>query len=81
MKLEEAIARSLLQQDFTPTEDIRSLMLSAREYIEREIQKENESIRYVDSMETSQWGDAKYHLYNRAIVQRLWLMQIDILTL
>ncbi|MFZ2256305.1 MAG: hypothetical protein WAW59_07635 [Patescibacteria group bacterium] len=79
--MEEAVAKSLLQKDFVPTDDIVSLVSSAKKYVEDEIKKENESIKQVNKIESSQWQDTEYHLYNRAIVRRLWLMQIDILTL
>jgi hypothetical protein len=79
--MEEAMAQSLLQKDFIPTEDIKTLTLSAKEYIKSEIQKENKSIEQVNSIELSQWQETEYHIYNRAIVRRLWLMQIDLITL
>lgn len=79
--MEEALARALTQKNFVPTDDIVKLTVSASKYLETEIRKENKSIIEVNGIESSKWGDTEYHIYNRAIVRRLWLMQIDILTL
>lgn len=79
--MEDALAKSLIQKEFVPTHDIVSLVSSAKKYVQKELQAVDASIQEVNKIKLSAWQDREYHVYNTAIVRRLWLMQIDILTL